>query len=115
MDVASWVTQLRKGIAEFIVMVALRDREAYGYEILQLLVTVRHLDLGESTVYPLLGRLAREGYLSVRLADSPAGPPRRYYRLTPSGQKRLQEMSQYWEELTQSIANINGEVNKHHE
>jgi PadR family transcriptional regulator, regulatory protein PadR len=115
MDVGGWVTQLRKGIAEYIVMLALRDREAYGYEILQSLVEVRHLDLGESTVYPLLSRLAREGSLSIRLADSPAGPPRRYYRLTPSGMKRLREMEQYWKEFTHSIANINGEGRKRHE
>jgi DNA-binding PadR family transcriptional regulator len=47
------------------------------------------LELTESTVYPPLARLAREGQLSVTSAPSPAGPPRRYYRITAKGKQSL--------------------------
>lgn len=106
MRVGSWITQLRKGIAEYIVLLVLSEQEAYGYEILQALSQAKYLMLGESTVYPLLGRLARDGYLSVRVVNSQNGPRRRYYRLTHSGKNRLQEMNRYWGELTQSIQNV---------
>ncbi len=108
MSVDPWITQLRKGVADYIVLQILRDREAYGYEILQLLSQVKCLMLGESTLYPLLSRLARDEFLSVSVVKSPAGPVRRYYRLTSSGRKRLQEMDVYWNELIGAIRGIKG-------
>ena len=79
-----WVSQLKKGLVELGVMASLSAGEAYGYQIVQRLAGVDGLAVSESTVYPLLARLTREGLVSVRTADSPAGPPRRYYRLTVS-------------------------------
>jgi PadR family transcriptional regulator PadR len=87
---------MRKGLIELCVMAALRDGEAYGYQILQRLNRAEALAIGESTVYPILARLSAEGWVKVRSAPSPSGPPRRYYRLTAPGHKRLEEMSGYW-------------------
>ena len=98
-----WVVQLRKGLVELCVMAALRQGEAYGYELLQKLANAEGLAVTESTVYPVLSRLTSDGYVRVRAAPSPAGPPRRYYRLTPLGVARLREMEGYWEEIQQSI------------
>ena len=57
------------------------------------------LGLTESTVYPMLARLAREGTLEVRAVASPSGPPRRYYRLTAAGRRRLGEMIGHWRDV----------------
>lgn len=92
----SWVTQLRKGLVELSVMKVLDAHEAYGYQILQQLNAVTRLELTESTLYPVLARLARDGLVKVRAARSPAGPPRRYYRLTSAGHARLKEMTSHW-------------------
>lgn len=97
------MTQLRKGIAEYAVLLALRRRESYGYEILQELLHVRRLELSESTIYPLLNRLSSDGLLAVRRVSSPAGPPRRYYRLTAAGIRRLDDMDGCWDDIVQSI------------
>ena len=94
----AWVAQMRKGLVELCVLAALRGREAYGYEIVQLLGEAESLAIGESTVYPILARLADDGMVRVRVAPSPAGPPRRYYRLTALGEARLREMSAYWKQ-----------------
>jgi PadR family transcriptional regulator PadR len=91
-----WNTQLRKGLVELCVMRLLDANEAYGYQILQQLNTATGLELTESTLYPVLARLARDRFVKVRVAASPAGPPRRYYRLTESGQLRLKEMASHW-------------------
>lgn len=99
----SWVAQLRKGLVELCVMAALRRGEAYGYEILQRLGRSQSLAIGESTVYPILARLAQEGMVKVRVEPSPAGPPRRYYRLTPAGEKRLDEMAGYWRQINSAV------------
>ena len=98
-----WATQLRKGLIELCVMAALQDGEAYGYEILQTLAGSQTLEVSESTVYPILARLAEEGAVTVRVAASPAGPPRRYYRLTASGKARLREMGQHWNQIRRAV------------
>ena len=106
----AWVAQVRKGIVELCVLAALRNGEAYGYELLQNLANAEGLAITESTVYPILSRLTREGWVRVRVASSPAGPPRRYYRLTPLGESRLREMETYWREIRRSTdAMLEGE------
>jgi PadR family transcriptional regulator PadR len=100
---SAWVTQLRKGMVELCVLATLRDAEAYGYQIVERLGRLGGLEVTESTVYPLLARLAREGLVRLRTAPSPAGPPRRYYRLTDAGRQRLEEMSRHWGELRESV------------
>jgi len=92
----TWVSQLRKGVTELAVLAALRQGEAYGYELLRRINHIEGLALTESTVYPLLARLRREQFVSVRAAPSPSGPPRRYYQLTDAGRQRLEDMRQQW-------------------
>ena len=102
----SWITQFRKGLAELGVLAVLREQEAYGYQIVERLSAVPGLEMTESTVYPLLARLAADGCLSVRTAASPAGPPRRYYRLSAKGQKRFAEMTDHWTTTTRSVQTL---------
>ncbi|QDU38731.1 lineage-specific thermal regulator protein [Maioricimonas rarisocia] len=95
----SWVTQLRKGVVELVVLAALEQGEAYGYELLQRINGIDGLGMTESTVYPLLARLTREKALTVRAVPSSSGPPRRYYRLTSTGKHRLREMTAHWKDV----------------
>jgi PadR family transcriptional regulator, regulatory protein PadR len=104
--VPAWVSQLRKGLVELCVLAVLREGEAYGYEILRRLAEAGPLAITESSVYPVLARLAREGLLAVRVAPSPEGPPRRYYRLTPEGRKHYAEMKSCWSELDSAVAQL---------
>jgi PadR family transcriptional regulator PadR len=106
-DVEQWSTQLRKGLAELCVLGAVRRLgEAYGYQLVQCLAEHDGLALKESTVYPLLARLAREGQLSVTSKSSPSGPPRRYYRVTAAGKRSLEIMLQHWTAVGESIQKI---------
>jgi PadR family transcriptional regulator PadR len=109
MQDSSWIAQMRKGCAEYSILVTLTCKEAYGYEILQHLSKCEQLTLGESTVYPLLRRLTKEGFLTVHARMSTNGPPRRYYQLTPAGRERLQWMHDYWAELVESMSTIKKE------
>jgi PadR family transcriptional regulator PadR len=101
--VQQWITQFRKGLVELCVMSVLRDSEAYGYEIVERLADVAGLEVTESTIYPVLARLARDRCVNIRTAPSPAGPPRRYYRLSDSGRRRLAEMIGHWQTIQQSV------------
>ena len=99
----AWISQLRKGLVELLVLAALRREEVYGYQLLQRLAGMDGLALTESTLYPVLARLADDKLVAVRQVPSPAGPPRRYYRLTAAGQRRLEEMLAHWRQVNASI------------
>ena len=99
----AWASQLKKGLVELSVLAALRESEAYGYELLQRLGRNSLLATTESTLYPILSRLADEKLVAVRQAPSPSGPPRRYYRLTAQGREHLRQLSQYWNELSSAV------------
>src|SRR3974377_1510884 len=101
-----WVTQLRKGLVELCILAVLKKGEAYGYQIVDGLRTHRGLELTESTVYPVLSRLAKEGLLAVRTEASPSGPPRRYYRMTPACEKHYQQMATQWQDIYHSLNNL---------
>ncbi len=102
----SWETQLRKGVIELAVLAWVVRGETYGYEVVEQLRRLEGLALTESTVYPVLTRLARDGCLSVRLGESPSGPPRRYYRLTGPGVARLHQMTRAWRTLSTSLDSL---------
>ncbi|WP_165249749.1 PadR family transcriptional regulator [Paludisphaera soli] len=103
---SSWETQLRKGLVELAVLATMDGGEAYGYGIVERLRKIEGLEFTESTVYPVLARLAREGFLAIRAEPSPAGPTRRYYRLTPEGERRFREMTRGWRTVAASLSTL---------
>jgi len=105
-----WMSQVRKGVIELWLMAILGRGEAYGYEIFQQLSGKVGQGISESTVYPILARLTREGWAEVRKGSSPTGPQRRYFRLTPQGQTRLKRMKQFWKELERESGEILREI-----
>ena len=95
-------TQLMKGILEGCVLGIIAKGETYGYEILAQLSEFGFDELGEGTLYPVLTRLDKNGYISCRKAKSPLGPVRKYYSVTEQGMKRLDEFKHNYQKITQS-------------
>jgi len=58
--------------------------------------------VGEGTIYPILGRLTRDGLLQAEWQAS-AAHPRKYYRLTDAGTRRLRVMVQDWRMFASKI------------
>jgi PadR family transcriptional regulator PadR len=110
MSQTPWETQLRKGLVELAVLASIARGETYGYRIVEELQGLEGLQFTESTVYPVLTRLAREGALAIRTEPSPAGPVRRYYRLTAEGQRRFRAMAGSWETVARSLSGL---INSH--
>ena len=65
----------------------------------------RGMPIEEGTLYPLLRRLESQGLLSSewRIED---GPPRRYYRLNEAGESLLAELTQTWNLLAKTMADL---------
>lgn len=95
--------QMRKGVLDYcILLVIARGTEVYASDILATLKS-HNLLVVEGTVYPLLARLTRADYLKYTWVESPAGPPRKYYSLTPRGHEALRHMTEQWVAFTTSI------------
>ena len=95
----NWSTQLRKGMLELCILNAIRGTSLYGYDIVRKLRNIRGLVISEGTIYPILSRLKREGFVQTTIKESTEGPPRKYYELTEKGQKVLNEMNDYWQDI----------------
>lgn len=100
-----WTSQLRRGVLELCLLQVLRDEPSYGYEIVSRLESLGPLASSENTIYPLLRRLKADGLLETFVRDSPAGPPRQYYRITADGRRRLTALSKEWIAMASAVAN----------
>ena len=60
----------------------------------------------EGTLYPLLSKLRREDLVQYEWRESDAGPPRKYYRLTPSGEAQLATLDDYWTRINRTLAGL---------
>jgi PadR family transcriptional regulator PadR len=90
------VTQMRKGALEYCVLALLTGEPRYGFEIVQRLGQVDGMLTSEGTIYPMLGRMRRDGLVHTDWRESPTGPPRRYYGLTAEGQRALRAFKNEW-------------------
>jgi len=97
------ISQLRRGALQFCVLALLRGGERYSYDLVRALGDADGLVTTEGTLYPLLGRLRREGAVETTWRESPSGPPRRYYRLTPDGQAALDGFLVEWTRFRDSV------------
>ncbi|RSS81857.1 PadR family transcriptional regulator [Streptomyces sp. WAC06614] len=96
-------SQLRKGVLEYCILGLLRERARYGVELLGLLGEVDVMATSQGTIYPLLARLRRDGLVETAWQESPNGPPRRYYMLTPRGEAALAEFTAIWPHFRHAV------------
>jgi PadR family transcriptional regulator PadR len=97
------LTQLRKGVVEYCALACLRSGPAYGLELAERLGASKVLLTSEGTLYPLLSRLRKQGWVSTSLGASPVGPPRRYYELTPQGLAALEVFTTAWTRFSTDV------------
>ena len=105
MKVENTQVQMRKGIIEFCILEIISRGEVYASDMLGELTAAKMIVV-EGTLYPLLTRLKNAGLLDYTWVESSAGPPRKYYKLTPAGQQFMEELRQTWKEVEASIEHI---------
>ena len=96
--------QLKKGVLELCVLALLMKHDSYAYEIASRLA--EGIDMGEGTIYPLMRRMQTDGLVDTYLVESPQGPPRKYYRLTPSGRASFAAQKSEWTAFAQAVEAI---------
>ncbi|MGN1401956.1 MAG: PadR family transcriptional regulator [Bacillus sp. (in: firmicutes)] len=104
--------QFKKGVLELCVLVLLKNKDRYGYELAQDISA--RFQISEGSVYPLLRRLTKEEYFTTYLKESSEGPSRKYYRLTEKGQQYREQLVLEWLAFSEAVQTIikEGEENE---
>lgn len=95
--------ELRRGSLVLAVLDSLKTRH-YGYSLRRHLADAG-IDIDEGTLYPLVRRLADQGLLDSQWEQA-EGRERRYYLLSSEGETLLNQLSQEWQAMQQSLASI---------
>ena len=99
----SMVFQLGSAVLDACVLAVLTKGETYGYILTQQVRGI--IDISESSLYPVLRRLQKEGSLSV--TDRPfQGRNRRYYSITEQGGEKLKQYAEEWEQYKIKVDQI---------
>ena len=97
------LAQMRRGTLQYCVLSLLADEERYGFDLVRGLAETDGMVTSEGTIYPLLSRLRRDGLVESTWQESPAGPPRRYYRLTEAGRAALEGFRLEWRRFRDAV------------
>jgi len=107
MDHGTWMTQLRKGALDAVVLgVLARERRLYGLALLDRL-NAAGLGVTEGALYPLLARLEKAEVLAASwVMEDGASHPRKYYTLTPAGIGLLAQMRPSWDAFSAQVTDL---------
>ena len=103
-------TELKRGSADLMILAVLEARQRHGYEIAKLIDDrsdgVLRFHVG--SLYPMLYRMERRGWIEGKWIEKSGQRRRRYYKLTPSGRKVLAEQRTSWRELLKALQSVAG-------
>ena len=108
MDAKSSDLEWKKGSAELLIVSLLEVRPRHGYDVSKLIEqrsrgTLRY---HAASLYPLLYRLEKRGWVQGRWVEKSGQRRRRYYRLTPQGRKVLASQRHGWQVFVEAINRI---------
>jgi PadR family transcriptional regulator PadR len=108
MGASSFSSELVRSSTDLVLLALLRERPMYGYEILTTLADRGNgeFQLKQGTLYPLLYRLEREGWIRARWETPPKGKRHKTYVLTAEGRKVLGARSAEWLRFTAAVRSI---------
>jgi PadR family transcriptional regulator, regulatory protein PadR len=100
----------KKGSAELLVLSLLEDQPRHGYDICKL-IELRSggaLTFHVTSLYPLLHRLEKEGWVAGRWVEKAEQRRRRYYSLTAAGRKALASKQKSWKDFVAIVTRVTG-------
>ena len=103
-------SQLLRGVLDLCLLAVMEEEPAYGYEMTKRLHARGLSIVGAGSIYPLLARLERDGLVDTYRAASNGGPPRKYYRLTPDGERALAAGVSEWRAARDALDAVLGPV-----
>jgi len=103
--------ELKKGSAELLILSLIEHRPRHGYEIGKLIEQRSDgvLKFNVASLYPLLYRMEKRGFISGRWVEKAGQRRRRYYQLTAQGKTVLKEQRSSWADFVIAVNRITGE------
>jgi PadR family transcriptional regulator PadR len=100
--------ELKKGSAELLILSLVEARARHGYEISKLIESRSEgvLKFNVASLYPLLYRLERRGWILGRWVEKAGQRRRRYYKLTAEGKRVLAAQRSTWREFVEAVKRI---------
>ena len=102
--------ELKKGSAELLVLSLVEHEPRHGYELSKLIDSRSNgaIRFHVASLYPLLYRLEKRGWIEGRWVEKANQRRRRYYRLTAEGRRVLAAQRRNWREFVEAIARVTG-------
>ena len=102
--------ELKKGSAELLILSLVEHEPRHGYELSKLIDSRSNgaIRFHVASLYPLLYRLEKRGWIEGRWVEKAGQRRRRYYRLTAEGRRVLKAQRRNWREFVEAIARITG-------
>jgi transcriptional regulator len=102
--------ELKKGSAELLILSLVEARARHGYEIGKLIDerSGGTLHFSIPSLYPLLYRLEKRGWITGQWVEKAGQRRRRYYKLTTVGRKVLAAQRSGWKNFVLAINRIAG-------
>ena len=102
--------ELKKGSAEFLILSLVESRARHGYDIAQLIDqrSAGTVTFHAASLYPLLYKLEKRGWIEGRWTEKAGERRRRVYRITRDGRKVLAERRSSWQTFVRAIAQVVG-------
>ncbi len=100
----------KKGSAELLVLSLLEDQPRHGYDVAKL-IDLRSggaLHFHVTSLYPLLYRLEKRGWIQGLWVEKAEQRRRRYYSLTAEGRKVLRSQRKSWKDFVAAIGRVTG-------
>ena len=88
--------QLKRGLLDVCVLTAIKNEDSYGYKILKDIKPC--IEMSESTLYTILKRLETAEMLTIKTSEH-SGRLRKYYHITNTGLKRIEDFKNEWKEV----------------
>lgn len=100
-------TQRMKGVLDHCLLAIIARRPMYGFEIITSLDELGLMVVGEGTIYPVLKRMNEAGLVEVEdVRSDETGRMRRYYSITASGQRQLEQWNEEWVSFAGRVSKI---------
>lgn len=103
-------SELKKGSAEFLILSLLEREARHGYDLCRLIELRSNgvLRFHAASLYPMLYRMEKRGWIDGRWVEKAGQRRRRYYRITPTGKKALAAQRDSWREFVRAIGRVAG-------
>ncbi|WP_026690357.1 PadR family transcriptional regulator [Alteribacter aurantiacus] len=106
-------SQMLKGILEGCLLSIIGKGDVYGYEMIEKLDSYGFSMVSEGSIYPLLLRMKKEGWVTTTQKPLPSGgPKRKYYSLTDKGEEELEQFKKRWTKMSGSVNELLREEEK---